>query len=139
MSISFSWVNLILLCMLFRSFSEHVLDEGHEMKTIEETMSIIHQENDHRKINTWKDRNTKSSLLQIPAQWCHRRTKRPNVQTSSLSQLFELQWSTAQTKRQMNLWHPTIKRISDLNTNGQLSRLGDSRNLYTQQDLLKML
>ena len=28
------------------------LNEGHEMKTIEETMSIIHLENNHRKINT---------------------------------------------------------------------------------------
>ena len=33
-------------------FSDHVLNEGHEMKTIEETMSIIHLENNHRKINT---------------------------------------------------------------------------------------
>ena len=49
-------------------FSEHVLNEGHEMKTIEETMSIIHQENSHRKINTRRDRNTKSCLLQKPAQ-----------------------------------------------------------------------
>ena len=32
-------------------FSEHVLNEGHEMKTIEETMSIIHLENYQRKIN----------------------------------------------------------------------------------------
>ena len=35
-------------------FAEHVLKEGHEMKTIEETMSIIHLENNHRKINTLK-------------------------------------------------------------------------------------
>ena len=34
------------------TFSEHVLDEGREMKTIEETMSIIHLKNNHRKINT---------------------------------------------------------------------------------------
>ena len=32
--------------------SEHVLNEGHEMKTIEETMSIIHRENNQRNINT---------------------------------------------------------------------------------------
>ena len=32
-------------------FSEHVLNEGLEMKTIVETMSIIHLENNHRKIN----------------------------------------------------------------------------------------
>ena len=36
-------------------FSEHVLNEGHEMKTIEETMSIMHLENNHRKINTLED------------------------------------------------------------------------------------
>ena len=30
-------------------FSEHVLNEGHEMKTIEETISMIHLENNHRK------------------------------------------------------------------------------------------
>ena len=30
-------------------------DKGHEMKTIEETMSIIHLENNHRKINTLED------------------------------------------------------------------------------------
>ena len=35
-------------------FSEHVLN-GHEMKTIEETMSIIHLENNHRKINTLEE------------------------------------------------------------------------------------
>jgi hypothetical protein len=33
-------------------FSERVLNEEHKMKTIEETMSIIHLENNHRKINT---------------------------------------------------------------------------------------
>ena len=33
-------------------FSEHLLKEGHGMKTIEETVSIIHLENYHRKINT---------------------------------------------------------------------------------------
>ena len=36
-------------------FSEHVLNEGHQMITIEETMSIIHLENNHRKINTLEE------------------------------------------------------------------------------------
>jgi GIY-YIG catalytic domain. len=36
-------------------FSEHVLNEGYEMKTIEESMPIIHQENNHRKINTLEE------------------------------------------------------------------------------------
>ena len=36
-------------------FSEHVLKEGHEMKTIKETMSIIHQENNRKKINTFEE------------------------------------------------------------------------------------
>ena len=35
--------------------SEHIVNEGHEMKTIEETMSIIHHENNHRKIYTLED------------------------------------------------------------------------------------
>ena len=34
---------------------EHVLDEGHELKIIEETMSIIHLENNHKKINTLEE------------------------------------------------------------------------------------
>ena len=36
-------------------FSAHFLNEGHEMKTKEETMSIIHLENNHRKINTLEE------------------------------------------------------------------------------------
>ena len=36
-------------------FSEHALNEGHELKTIEETMSIIQLENNHRKINTLEE------------------------------------------------------------------------------------
>jgi hypothetical protein len=32
-------------------FSDHVVKEGHEMKTIEETLPIIHLENNHRIIN----------------------------------------------------------------------------------------
>ena len=32
-----------------------VLNQGHEMKTIEKTMSIIHLENNHRKINTLEE------------------------------------------------------------------------------------
>jgi hypothetical protein len=31
--------------------SDHFVKEGHEMRTIEETMSIINLENNHRKIN----------------------------------------------------------------------------------------
>ena len=31
------------------------LNEGHEIKTIEEPMSIIHLENNHRKINTLEE------------------------------------------------------------------------------------
>ena len=36
-------------------FSEHVLNEGQEMKTIEETISIIHLENNHIKIKTLEE------------------------------------------------------------------------------------
>ena len=47
---------MFLSCRPFKGkskFSEHVLNEGHEMKTIEET--IIHLENNHRKINTLEE------------------------------------------------------------------------------------
>ena len=37
-------------------FSEHVLKEGHEMKT--ETMFIVYLENNHRKINTFEEIET---------------------------------------------------------------------------------
>ena len=36
-------------------FSEHVPKEGHEIKTIEETMSIIHLDHNHRIINTLEE------------------------------------------------------------------------------------
>ena len=36
-------------------FFSTVLNEGHEMKTTEGTMSIIHLENNHRKINTLQE------------------------------------------------------------------------------------
>jgi hypothetical protein len=36
-------------------FCEHILKEGHEMKTTEETMSLTHLEKHHRKINTLEE------------------------------------------------------------------------------------
>ena len=36
-------------------FSRNVLKEGHELKTIEENMSIIRLENNHRKINAFEE------------------------------------------------------------------------------------
>ena len=36
-------------------FSEHIFNKGHKMKTIDETISIIHLENNHRKINTFEE------------------------------------------------------------------------------------
>jgi hypothetical protein len=41
--------------------------DGHEMKTVEEIMSIINLKNYHRKINTL-DQNTKRRLFPIPTQ-----------------------------------------------------------------------
>ena len=50
-------------------FSEHVLKEGHKMKTIEETMSIIHLENNNRKINTFEEIEIlKAGSPKFPAQ-----------------------------------------------------------------------
>ena len=47
-------------------FSEHILKEGHEMKTIEEIMSIIHLENNHRKINTLEEIEILKSVVYTP-------------------------------------------------------------------------
>ena len=88
-------------------FSEHVLKEWHEMKTIEETMSIIHLVNHHRKINTLEE-------LEI-LKWYHSRTKWPNVQTSPL--ISDL---NSQPKQQQKFRNLAIKIISDLNSNCQL-------------------
>ena len=41
--------------MYHNSLCYSVLQEGHEMITIDETMSIIHLENNHRKINTLEE------------------------------------------------------------------------------------
>ena len=38
-------------------FSDNIIKEGHEMKTTEETTSIIHLENNHRKINMLEELN----------------------------------------------------------------------------------
>jgi hypothetical protein len=59
--------------------SEHVLNERHEMKTIEETMPIIHLENNHRKINTLEEiQKLKSCLLQMMSS----QDKMTHIQTS---------------------------------------------------------
>ena len=50
-----AWPGLLIFAKGKSKFSENILEEGHEMKTIEETMSIIHHENNHRKINTLEE------------------------------------------------------------------------------------
>ena len=37
------------------TFSDHVLNVGHEMRPMEETMTILHFENDPRRINALKE------------------------------------------------------------------------------------
>ena len=37
------------------TFSEHILNVGHEMQPLEETMTILHFENDPRRINTLEE------------------------------------------------------------------------------------
>ena len=37
------------------TFSEHILNAGHEMQPMEETMTILHFENDPRRINALKE------------------------------------------------------------------------------------
>ena len=58
------------------------------------------------------------SSNQIPAQWCHCRTKWPNVQNKKF-------------------WNPTIKIISNLNSNCQLLKPGDRRNFNIHKNSWK--
>ena len=49
-----SW-QLSILLNIKSKFSDHVLNKGHKIKTIEETISMIHIENNRRKINTLEE------------------------------------------------------------------------------------
>ena len=51
----FNYICKFIVYVIKSKFSEHVLEEGHEMKIIGETTSIIHHENNHRKINTLEE------------------------------------------------------------------------------------
>ena len=97
-------------------FSEHVLNEGHEMKTIEETMSIIHLENNHRKINTHEEieilkaASSKYLLNDVIA------GQNDPMYKLLPSSVILIPRSIAQTKQQKKFRNPTIKIISDLNS-----------------------
>ena len=120
-------------------FSEHILKDGHEMKTIEETMSIIYLENNHRKINTLEE-------VVILKAACSKYLLNDVIagQNDTMYKLLpsSVIWtsrSRAQAKKQKKFRKPTITIISDLNSNCQLPKPGDRRNFNTLQDLLKML
>ena len=89
-------------------FSDHVLGEQHEMKTIKETMSIIHLENNHRKINMLKEIETLNAA-------------------SSKYLLNDV------ISGQNNPMFRLLPSVSDLNSNSQLPKPGDRRNFDTQQ------
>ena len=84
------------------------------MKTIEETMSIIHPENNHRKINTLEE-------IEI---------------IKAVSSKYLLNEVISGRNDPM---YRIITLISDLNSNGQLPKPGDRRNFYNQQDLSTVL
>ena len=45
------------------SFSTHVIEEGHEMKNIDNIMTILHKENNHEKIKSELNRDFERSLI----------------------------------------------------------------------------
>ena len=86
--------------------------------------------------HTWRDRNTKRGLLQIPAQWCHRTTKWPNIQTSPLiSDLNSKINSPGQATNK--ILKTNNYNNSDLNSNCQLSKLGDRNKFNTHNNCWK--
>jgi hypothetical protein len=92
----------------------------HELKTIEETMSIIHLENNHRKTNTLEEieilkaASSKYLLNDVIA------GQNDPMYKLLPSSVILTQRSTAQTKQQRKFRNPTIKIISYLNSNCQL-------------------
>ena len=110
-----------------------------EMKTIEETMSIIHLENNHRKINTLekieilKAASSKHLLNDIIAG-----QNGPIYKLLPTSVIWNPR-STVQAKEQTKFWKSTITIICDLNSNCQLPKPGDRIKLQHPQDLLIML
>ena len=44
-------------------FSTHVIEEGHEMNNIDSIMNIVHKENNHKKQQTGRDRDSKSNRI----------------------------------------------------------------------------
>ena len=114
-------------------FSEHVLKEGHKMKTIEETTSITHLENNYRKINTLEEieilkaASSKYLLNEVIA------GQNDPMYKLLLSLVIWTPRSTAQAKQQNKFRDPRIKIISDLNFNCQLPKPGDRRNFNTHK------
>ena len=119
-------------------FSEHVLNEGREMKTIEETVSIIHLENNHRKINTLEEIEilkaaySKYLLNDVIA------GQKDSMFNVSPHQWFELQDEQHRPSNKKKFRNPTTEVISDFNYKCQLPKPGDRRNFSTLEDLLKM-
>ena len=100
---------------------------------IEDTMSIIHLKNNNRKINTLevieivKAASSKYLLNEVIA---GQNDPMYKLLPSSLTRTPK---STAQAKQQKKFQIPTIKIISDLNSNCQLPKPRDRRNFNTDK------
>jgi hypothetical protein len=101
-------------------------------------MSILQLENNQRKINTLEDieilkaASSKYLLYDVIAGQNDQMYKLLFLSVICTPRL------TVQTKQQKKFRKPTIKIISDLNSNWQLPKLENRRNFNALQDLLKM-
>ena len=106
-------------------------------------LSMLHisMSMDLRKINTFKYHlfaPMGSCLVQIPTQWCHRRTKR--TQYTNFSDLNSKISSLGQaTNKNSKFKKPTITIIRYLNSNCQLPKPGDWSNFNTHKTFWKGL
>ena len=110
-----------------------VHNEGHEIKTIEETMSMIQLENNHRKINTLEEIQV---LKAVSSKYVIAGQNDPIHKLLRTSVIWTPR-STAQAKQQIQFWKQTITVISDLNSNCQQPKPGDRRNLNTHKTCWK--
>ena len=102
------------------------------MKTIDETLTIIHLENNHRKINTLEEIEILKAVSPNTYSIVSSQDKMTQYTNFSPHQWFELkdQHSRPSNKQKFKIFKTNNYKINDLNSNRQLPKQGDRSNLY---------